>query len=659
MCGIAGFWGPPRPADFFPPVLEGMAACLRHRGPDTSGIWFDPAAGLGLAHTRLAILDLTPAGHQPMHSAGGRLTTVFNGEVYNYADFRRELEEAGHAPEGGWRGHSDTEAILAAAQAWGLEKAVRRFVGMFALALWDSRKHALTLLRDRLGIKPLYYGYCGQTLVFGSQPGALRRHPDFDRPLSRTALAAYLRTLYVPAPYCIHEGLRQLEPGCILTITAADLAARRLPEPVPYWTVNAAAEAGAAHPFAGSEEEAEAELARLLDDAVGLRMIADVPLGAFLSGGVDSSTVVALMQRRSTRKVRTFTIGFTDPAYDESGPARAVARHLGTDHTELILSPEEARAAIPDLPRFFDEPFADASMLPTFLVSRLARRHVTVSLSGDGGDELFGGYNRYLLAPALWQAASRLPRPLRRAAGGLLSSLAGPLAGMLEATQSRLLPPDRRQLILRDKVQKLSAALSAAGREEFFHSLASFWQRPADLLDDLPEGGAEPPTRFTDPRAWPRVDDYAAWMMAMDLATYLPGDILAKVDRASMAVALEARVPLLDHRVAQFALSLPLHFKIRHGQGKRLLRRVLYRHVPRELIERPKQGFGLPIHDWLRGPLRAWAEDLLAEPRLRDSGFKPAPVRRAWADHLGGRANRQYHLWAVLMYQAWRAEHGL
>ncbi|MEW5772193.1 MAG: asparagine synthase (glutamine-hydrolyzing) [Thermodesulfobacteriota bacterium] len=655
MCGIAGFWGPARPADFFPPVLEAMCSSLRHRGPDSSGTWSDPACGLGLAHTRLAILDLTPAGHQPMHSADGRFCTVFNGEVYNYAEFRRDLEETGHAPAGGWRGHSDTEAILAAARAWGLEKAVHRFVGMFALALWDARERTLTLLRDRLGIKPLYYGYCGDTFLFGSQPGALRRHPGFDRPLSRPALAAFLRTLYVPAPLCIHDGIRQLEPGCLLTLTAADLAARRLPEPRPYWTVNAAAEAGAANPFTGDEDEAEAELTRLLDDAVGLRLIADVPLGAFLSGGVDSSTVVALMQRRSSRKVRTFTIGFTEPAYDESGPAREVARHLGTDHTELILSPEEARAAIPSLPRFFDEPFADASMLPTFLVSRLARQHVTVSLSGDGGDELFGGYNRYLLAPALWRAAGRLPRPLRRAAGGLLAGLAGPLAGALEAAQSALLPPDRRQLILRDKLQKLSAALSADGREAFFHCLASFWQRPAYLLEE----GAEPPTRFTDPAAWPRVDDYAAWMMAMDLATYLPGDILAKVDRASMAVALEARVPLLDHRVAEFALSLPLRFKIRDGQGKRLLRRVLYRHVPRQLIERPKQGFGLPIDAWLRGPLRAWAEDLLAEPRLRDSGFRPAPVRRAWSDHLAGRANRQYHLWAVLMYQAWRGEHGL
>jgi asparagine synthase (glutamine-hydrolysing) len=655
MCGIAGFWGPPRPADFFPPILEGMTRCLRHRGPDSSGAWADPASGLGLAHTRLAIIDLSPAGHQPMHSADGRFCTVFNGEVYNYAEFRRELEDAGHAPAGGWRGHSDTEAILAASAAWGLPTAVHRFVGMFALALWDSQDRTLTLLRDRLGIKPLYYGFCGDTFLFGSQPGALRRHPAFDRPLSRPALAAYLRTLYVPAPLCIHEGIRQLEPGCLLTLTEADLAARRLPEPVPYWTVNAAAEAGAARPFSGTEDEAEAELTRLLDDAVGLRMIADVPLGAFLSGGVDSSTVVALMQRRSSQRIRTFTIGFTEPAYDESGPARAVAAHLGTDHTELILSPEEAQAAIPLLPRFFDEPFADASMLPTFLVSRLARQHVTVSLSGDGGDELFGGYNRYLLAPALWRAAGRLPGPLRRLGGGMLAGLAGPLAAILETAQNALLPPDRRQLILRDKLQKLAAALSASGREAFFHSLASFWQRPAELL----EHGNEPATRFSDPAAWPRVEDYAVWMMAMDLTTYLPGDILHKVDRASMAVALEARVPLLDHRVAEFALSLPLSFKVRDGQGKRLLRRVLYRHVPRELIERPKQGFGLPIDAWLRGPLRDWAESLLAEPRLRDSGFRPAPVRRAWAEHLSGRANRQYHLWAVLMYQAWRVEHGL
>lgn len=654
MCGIAGFWGPPRPADFFPPILDGFCAALRLRGPDSQGAFADPSNGLGLAHTRLAILDLSPAGAQPMHSADGRLTVVFNGEVYNHAAIRRELEEAGAAPEGGWRGHSDTEVILAAARAWGLRDAVSRFVGMFALALWDAGERTLTLLCDRLGIKPLCYGFCGDTFLFASQPAALRRHPAFDRPLSRPALAAFLRTLYVPAPLSIYAGIQKLEPGCLLTLRPGDLAARRLPAPTPYWSVNAAAERGQAHPFRGSEAEAADELERLLDDAVGLRMIADVPLGAFLSGGVDSSTVAALMQRRSTQKVRTFTIGFTEAAYDESAPAREVARRLGADHTELILSPAEAMAVIPTLPRFFDEPFADASMLPTFLVSRLAREHVTVSLSGDGGDELFGGYNRYLLAPALWRAASRLPRGVRRAAGAALAGLAGPLAGLLETAQSALLPPERRQLILRDKLQKLSAALSATGREDFFHRLASFWQRPAELVVD----GAEPDTRFTDPAQWPRVDDYAAWMMAMDLATYLPGDILHKVDRASMAVSLEARAPLLDYRVVEFALTLPLEMKIRDGQGKRLLRRVLYRHVPRELIERPKQGFGLPIDAWLRGPLRSWAEDLLDESRLRREGLlKPEPVRRALEEHLAGRANRQYHLWAALMFQAWREEH--
>jgi len=658
MCGIAGFWGPPSTAGAMRPVLESMAEAMRHRGPDAQGHWTDEAAGLGLAHARLSIIDLSPAGAQPMASADGRLVAAYNGEIYNYMDIRGELERAGLAPGAGWRGHSDTELLLEAVAAWGLEAALERCVGMFALALWDRAERRLTLVRDRLGIKPLYYGWAASasepTLVFGSTPAPLRRHPDFQSNVDRDALCAYLRTLYVPAPLCIYKGLRQLEPGRLLTVTAEDLARRRLPEPEPWWSLRAVAEAGQADLFAGSEAEAETELEALLADAVGLRMIADVPLGAFLSGGVDSSTVAALMQEQSERPVKTFTIGSTEADYDESGQAAAVARHLETDHTFLRLTPAQTRECIPLMPRFFDEPFADASQIPTYLVSRLARDTVTVSLSGDGGDELLGGYNRHVIGPGLWRKLRTAPGPVRSALSlALAAGLDRPAAALLEFRQ-RNLPPDQREHILRDKLQKLCVAMSARNREDFYRRLCSWWTAP----ETVAAGGRVPTTLLDDPSAWPDIRDFAQWMMTMDLGTYLPDDILTKVDRSSMAVSLEARVPLLDHRVVEFAHRLPTAMKIKDGKGKHLLRRVLHKRVPMELVERPKQGFGVPIDAWLRGPLRDWAEQLLDEGRLRREGYlRPGPVRRAWRDHLSGRANRQYHLWGVLMFQAWLEEH--
>ncbi len=657
MCGIAGFWGPPATADAMRTVLEAQCDAMRHRGPDAQAHWTDQAAGLGLAHARLSIIDLSPAGSQPMAGADGRLVITYNGEIYNYMAIRRELERTGLAPAQGWRGHSDTELLLEAMGAWGLEEALARCVGMFALAVWDTARRRLHLVRDRLGIKPLYYGYAGNSLVFGSTPGALRRHPDVQSDgggVDKDALCAYLRTLYVPAPLCIYKGMRQLEPGRLLTVTADDLAARRLPEPTTWWSLRTVAEAGQADLFTGSEDEAATELDALLADAVGLRMIADVPLGAFLSGGVDSSTVAALMQEHSARPVKTFTIGSTEADYDESGQAAAVARHLQTEHTFLRLTPAQARECIPLMPRFFDEPFADASQIPTYLVSRLARDTVTVSLSGDGGDELFGGYNRHVSGPGLWRRLSGAPRPLRAAlAMALAAGLDRPAAALLELRQRRL-PPERREHILRDKLQKFGAAMSATGREDFYRRLCAWWPDPATVVN----GGSVPPTMLDDEAAWPAIDDFAQWMMTMDLGTYLPGDILTKVDRASMAVSLEARVPLLDHRVVEFAHRLPMAMKIAHGRGKHLLRKVLHKRVPMELVERPKQGFGVPMDAWLRGPLRDWAEQLLDEGRLRREGFlRPEPVRRAWRDHLSGRANRQYHLWGVLMFQAWLEEH--
>ncbi|WP_461210625.1 asparagine synthase (glutamine-hydrolyzing) [Desulfocurvus sp. DL9XJH121] len=654
MCGIAGFWGPARPADDFPGILGAMNQAMPWRGPDARGTYADSEAGLGLAHVRLSILDLSPAGAQPMATADGRFVLAYNGEAYDYMDLRADLDARGLAPEDGWRGHSDTEVILQGARTLGLEATLERLRGMFALALWDRDRRTLTLARDRLGIKPLYYGFAGPTLLFGSTLAPLKRHPDWRGGVDRGALRQYLRTLYVPEPWTIHENLRKLEPGAVLTVAERDIAARTLPEPARWWSVNQAVERALAAPFTGDEAQAEDELERLLTEAVALRTVSDVPLGAFLSGGIDSSTVAALLQKVSSGPVKTFTIGFAEAGYDEAAHAEAVARHLGTDHTTLRLTPRDALDVIPLIPRFYDEPFADASQIPTYLVSRLAREQVTVALSGDGGDELFGGYNRYLLAPRIWNRAGRLPLGLRRALARALGDGAVRVLSMAYAAASRLLPREKRQLIFRDKLQKLAASLPAATREEFFHNLASYWVRPGELVS----GGEERATRFNDPGSWPAFGDYERWMMAMDMQTYLPGDVLTKVDRASMAVSLEARVPLIDHKVAEFALSLPLAMKIKNGRGKHLLRRVLARHVPEALVDRPKQGFGIPIDAWLRGPLKDWARDLLAEDRLRRQGYlTPGPVQKRLRDHLAGRSNGQYHLWGLLMFQAWLEEH--
>ncbi|MGE4298709.1 MAG: asparagine synthase (glutamine-hydrolyzing) [Desulfovibrionaceae bacterium] len=654
MCGILGLWGQPTPHESMAPLLERMVATLRHRGPDSSGLWTLPQAGLGFGHTRLSILDLSPAGHQPMLGEDGALAITYNGEVYNYQDVRAELEAAGLAPAHGWRGHSDTEAILAAVRAWGMEPALSRFIGMFAFALWDATARTLTLVRDRLGIKPLYYGYVGGTLAFGSELAPLRVLPGWRGGIDPTALGLYLRHLYVPAPHCIHPGILKLAPGTLVRITEAHVRARTLPEPEVWWSLEDQVAHGLAHPFAGSETEAVDALESLLADAVRLRMVADVPLGAFLSGGIDSSTVTALMQAASSRPVQTFSIGSTDPGYNEAAHAAQVAAHLGTDHTELYVEDAEARAVIPDLPQCYDEPFADASQIPTCLVSRLARQKVTVSLSGDGGDELFGGYNRHLVAPALWTRLSRLPATARAALGVIMRHGGERAVLAAYALAEPLLPKARRHAIFRDKLQKVTDALAAPDRAAFYHALVSFWKDTARLVPTAGPGAAR---RAPSPAAWDGLD-FAPWMMAMDTITYLPGDILTKVDRASMAVALEARVPILDHRVAAFAWSLPQHLKIRDGVGKYILRQVLYRHVPKALVERPKQGFGIPLHTWLRGPLRPWAEALLSPEALGRTGYiKPGPIRSAWADHLAGRRNYQYHLWAVLMFQGWAERH--
>jgi asparagine synthase (glutamine-hydrolysing) len=621
-----------------------MAREIAHRGPDDSGVWLDADAGIALAHRRLSILDLSPAGHQPMFSPSGRYVIAFNGEIYNHIHLRETLQK--NACCIAWGGHSDTETLLAGFDACGISATVEMSIGMFAFAVWDKLTRTLTLVCDRLGEKPLYYGWQGGFFLFGSELKALKAHPAFRAEINRDALALYLRHNAIPAPHSIYKGIYKLLPGTFLQLSAGQKDAR----PVAYWSVRSVAEAGQRNPYQGSYAEAVAELKRLLDQAVGGQMVADVPLGAFLSGGVDSSTVVALMQAQSARPVRTFTIGFHEDGYNEAEHARVVAAHLGTDHTELYVTAEQAMAVVPRLPALYDEPFADSSQIPTFLVAELARQHVTVSLSGDGGDELFGGYNRYFWAKNIWRRIGWMPLSLRAALAGALTSLPPSAWNQAFKGLSYFLPAGWRYANPGDKVHKVAEILAVRSPEEIYLALVSHWKKPADVV----LGAREPLTVLTEPAQWAVLPDFESRMMYLDQMTYLPDDILTKVDRAAMGVSLETRVPLLDHRVVEFAWSLPLSMKIRHGQGKWLLRQVLYQHVPKAMIERPKMGFGVPIDVWLRGPLKNWAESLLDESRLvREGYFNPAPIREKWVEHLAGRRNWSYYLWDVLMFQAW------
>ncbi|BFU93731.1 MAG: Asparagine synthetase [Nitrospira sp.] len=594
-----------------------------------------------------------------MTSASGRYVMSYNGEVYNFSELRATLEGAGAR----FRGHSDTEVMLAAFEAWGIEKAVRQFVGMFAFALWDRESRVLHLVRDRLGIKPLFYGWMNDSFAFGSELKVFRQVPSFRSAVNRAALVSYVRTGYVPAPLSIYEQVYKLPAGCILSVGRDHISAceafspepdRRdaVVRPVRYWDVREVAEAGSRHPLSCSDAEARTQLEHLLREAIRLRMISDVPLGAFLSGGIDSSVVVALMQSQSTNPVKTFTIGFQEEEYNEAAHAKLVARHLCTDHTELYLTAGQAMAVIPRIPEMYDEPFGDSSQIPTFLVSQLARKHVTVVLSGDGGDELFGGYNRYFVGRRLWNNIRWISRPVRYAMIGAIRGLSPETWNRIFA---RLRPIAPAMSNPGDKLHKLAQILASHDPDAMYLGLVSQWLDPAQVV----AGSCEPATTLTDRNLWARLDDFTLRMMFLDLVTYLPDDILTKVDRASMAVSLEARVPLLDHRVVEFASRIPLSMKIKQeGEGKWLLRQVLYRYVPKTLLDRPKMGFGVPIDHWLRGPLREWAEDLLDERRLRREGFlHPAPIREKWAEHLSGRRNWQYQLWNVLMFQAWLSAH--
>jgi len=646
MCGLVGLWHPkPASAEDLQGSVGAMAAAIRHRGPDDSGVWCDPLAGFAVAHQRLAILDLSPAGHQPMSSASGRYLIAFNGEIYNHRQLRSELEQAGQL-QAPWRGHSDTETLLAAIEAWGLEAALQHCAGMFALALWDRHDRQLQLARDRFGEKPLYWGWLVQgdqrVLAFASELAALRALPCASRPaLNPQAITAFFQQGCIPAPLCIDQGLQQLPPGHLVRLSAS--APDRVPASRPWWDLQAEAQTAAELQLSWASPEAPLEaLEYSLQQVIAEQALADVPLGAFLSGGIDSSLITALLQAGSSSQVRSFTIAFPDAGGGEAGfneapYAAAVAQHLGTHHTEVALTAADAQALIPLLPQLYSEPFADSSQVPTHLVCREARRSgLTVALSGDGGDELFGGYNRHRLLPALKQRFGGMPSLLRR---GFARSL-------------DLLPVSHRGLA-RDKRRKLAAAIRVAGSlEQLQGSITAIWPAPA-----LPLQPAWHPSAAFAVSPLPQAPTSAEQLMLADALGYLPNDILVKVDRAAMATSLETRAPFLDHRVARLAWQLPLHYKIRGDTSKWALRQLLYQHVPRELIDRPKAGFSMPIGAWLRGPLRSWASDLLSPELIRRQGYlRSEPIQKLWLEHLQGHADHTPRLWAVLMWQAWLAE---
>lgn len=631
MCGFAGFleFAPARSRDESVRLVEQMTNRLTHRGPDDHGQWLNESGTVAMGHRRLSILDTSQHGHQPMTSPCGRFVLAYNGEVYNHLELRRELQQGGAT----FRGQSDTETIVAAFSEWGIASTIERCVGMFAMAVWDTHQQSLTLIRDRLGIKPLYYGLSHGGFLFGSELKALRVHPAFDSSLNRGAISRFLQHSYVPTPHTIHSNFRKLPAGSALTISAskkltsnADLSSVNV-----WWDAKSVAQQSLSNPVSDSHDAMVERLDELLTDAVRLRMLSDVPLGAFLSGGIDSSLVCALMQKQSDRPVQTFTIGFEEAGYNEADHAKRIAQHLGTDHTEYYVTPDEARDVIPRLPEMYDEPFADSSQIPTFLVSQLARQHVTVALSGDGGDELFGGYNRYFHIRDRWLQVSRIP--CRKLISKLLSVPGNLLAGRW-----------------RDRFLYRANLLGMNSAGALYQNANLHWPPGDNLVQNSTDAGST----YWNQDAWLHAGNPIEEWMWLDAATYLPDDILTKVDRASMAVSLEVRVPVIDHRVFELAWSLPFDSKVSSNNGKLILQDVLSRYVPREMFERPKMGFGVPIDAWLRGPLRDWAESLLTERRLRDQGLlNPEPIRRKWQEHLSGKTDWHYHLWDVLMLQAW------
>ncbi|KEF31663.1 Asparagine synthetase [Marinobacter nitratireducens] len=619
MCGFWGYSGVSVSESLG--ALEGNV--LFHRGPDSEGRWRDEQGGLTLVHRRLSIQDTSSAGEQPMVSSCSRFVIAFNGEIYNHLELRQALQEKGQSPQ--WQGHSDTETLITCIAQWGIKEALRSLVGMFAFALWDRKEKTLFLARDRVGEKPLYWGWQSGTLLFGSELKALAIHPDFGNQVDRSSLAIYLRHNYIPAPYSIYKGIRKVRPGHFVAIT--DLRNPQSAQAETYWSANKVIEEGIQTPFPGSDDEAVDELRGLVRRSVKGEMLSDVPIGAFLSGGIDSSLVASVMQEQSTHPIKTFAIGFDDVRYNEAQHASQVARHLGTDHTEMYVSSEDALNVIPALPDIYCEPFADSSQIPTFLVTKMARKNVTVALSGDGGDELFGGYNTYQMAVQYWSSLRKIPRSFRALAASILEKFPLP-----------------------ERIYKLTRVLGASSECDFYRRMVSHWGYPNDVVLDAQEY----PSLLNSSRDWPETEGFSQWMMAVEGQMYMPDDILVKVDRAAMANSLETRIPLLDHRLIEFAWTLPNEMKIRGGQGKWILRQLLYGYVPRELIERPKKGFSVPLADWLRGPLREWAEALLSESRLRSEGyFEPRVIRAALLEHMSGQRDHSSRLWGILMFQAW------
>jgi asparagine synthase (glutamine-hydrolysing) len=645
MCGIAGLWLPPgKVVVDTRRVVRGMADAIRHRGPDGGDEWVDDQTGIALAHRRLSILDLSPAGAQPMWDISGRFVIVFNGEIYNHLDLRRRLEDESGLRT--WRGHSDTETLLAAVACWGMQRALEQVCGMFAFALWDQSTRTLTLARDRFGEKPLYYGWSNGALLFGSELRALLAYPGFDNGVDQEAVAAFLRFSYVPEPATIFKGIRKLRPGHLLPLTSTSDAR----DPVPYWSLEATALKGTRARLEDDYPALCNQVEACLKDVISSHMLSDVPLGCFLSGGIDSSLVAALMQSVSQRKIRTFSIGFEDARFNEADHARRVAAHLGTEHAEFIVTEADALSAVPDLPSIYSEPFADPSQLPTVLLSRLTRQHVTVALSGDGGDEVFGGYNRYTFTPRLWRLAGMVPSFGRRAVGGAIAALQP-----FGASEQSVLRSSARLFGLPvttiDKLSKFGGAITRAKNfEGLYLEIVSTFPDPASIMltwaPERDEMGLK-----TAAKEWFHREE---WMMATDAVTYLPGDILVKVDRAAMSASLETRAPYLDARIVELAWRLPLSAKIQGRTGKRILRDILSRHVPRKLLERPKQGFAIPLDRWLRGDLREWAESLLCREQIAATDmFDPRKIEDLWSDHQSNKDNVGWRLWAILMMQSW------
>ena len=654
MCGISGFAAPQmkQNASRLKTAIETMNGQLLHRGPDSAGCFIDPETGIALGHRRLAIVDLSETGNQPMASHCGRYTLVTNSEIYNHQAVRAALEQDGYTHP--FAGSSDTEVMLAAFSHWGLEKALASFNGMFAFALWDHQEHTLSIARDRIGEKPLYYGLKNGSFLFSSELKALKTHPDWEAGINRAALARYVGLGYIPAPDTIYEGIHKLVPGCWLTLSLAALEQGHPSlQPVAYWSVAEAARNGLADPFEGSDRALLEETRTRLQDSVSLRLMADVPVGAFLSGGTDSTLVAALAQNVSSKPVRTFTIGFDAANFNEAEHAGRVARHLGTDHAEMYVQPEDLLNVIERLPYLFDEPFSDSSQIPTLLVSEMTRQHVTVALSGDAGDELFGGYNRYNLARDLWAKSSKIPGPLRSALAWTLTHTNLNLLDLVGGWANRASGKYGRAGRGGQKLQKLGEALGQASQADLYTYLISQEQAPGAIV----KGDGLDSVALFSAVDWPDHDTALDSMMLFDQLTYLPDDILVKVDRATMGVSLESRVPLLDHELVEWAWRVPMAAKIRNGENKWLLKQLVYEFVPREIMDRPKMGFAVPIADWLRGPLRAWAEELLAEDRLVNEGyFHPGPIRNRWQEHQSGKRDWSAFLWSILIFQAWLQE---